>query len=164
MIIRLSKLRCMQWITRMNDHGCNNFVHLMQCKHTPPHRHTHTHYTLTPFCTFAALIFKNHSHCPTHRHKSTDIQNNSKQRWKASAEGKFCDVAELLTGHRKRSGLIKQSLCVPVSLDIKMLSTSTLLTLMLLSQRAYCVRERKERNKREEERKSKSKPASGRDK
>lgn len=73
--------------------------------------------------------------------------------------------AELLTGHRKRSGLIKQSLCVLVPLDIKMLSTSTLFTIFTqLSQRAYCVRERSEKQKREEERKSKSDHTSGRDK
>lgn len=56
--------------------------------------------------------------------------------------------AELLTGRRRRSGLIKQSLSVLVSLDIKMLSTGTLFTPMLLSQRAYCVRERRERNRK----------------
>lgn len=43
--------------------------------------------------------------------------------------------------------MIKQSLCVLVSLYIKMLSTSTLFTLMLFSQRVYCVRERKENRK-----------------
>lgn len=57
--------------------------------------------------------------------------------------------------------MIKRSLCALVSLDIKMLSTSSVFT---LSQRAYCVRERKERNTRGKERKSKSDRASGRNK
>lgn len=61
----------------------------------------------------------------------------------------------MLTGHRERSGLIKQSLCVLASLDIKMLSTSTVFTLTQLSQRAYCVRERKEKQKKQEEGKQK---------
>lgn len=51
----------------------------------------------------------------------------------------------MLTGHRRRSGLIKQSLCVLVALNIKMLSTGTL---SQLRQRAYCVRERKARNRK----------------
>ncbi len=71
----------------------------------------------------------------------------------------------MLTGHRRRSGLIKQSLCVLVSLNIRMLGTTALFTLTPLSQRAYCVRERKrEKQKREEERKSESDHARGRDK
>lgn len=68
----------------------------------------------------------------------------------------------LLTGHRKRSGLIKQSLSVLVSLYIKMLSTSTLVTLAAQSESVLC--QGKERNRKAKKRESKRDRASGRDK
>lgn len=77
MIIRVSKLRCMQWITRMNDRCCNNLVHLMRRRH-----HTHSH-TLTPFCTLAALLFNNHPHCAGTKAHDTQKRNVSWCFWVA---------------------------------------------------------------------------------
>lgn len=70
------------------------------------------------------------------------VYNKCKAEAKSHCRGKVCSFA----GHRRRSGLIKQSLCVLVSLSTSKCSAQTHSLHSLLSQRADCVRERKERN------------------
>lgn len=83
----------------------------------------------------------------THTHTRTQQKIKSNQRRKANKERKFC--AELLAGHRKRSGLIKPSLCTPVSLNIRMLRTSTLFTLYAAqSESVLCQGKERERNRK----------------
>lgn len=113
----------------------------------PRRRHTRAQ-QLTPFCT---LLLK--SRCPSHGDRSTRYTHThtqqkikSNQRRKANKERKFC--AELLAGHRKRSGLIKPSLCTPVSLNIRMLRTSTLFTLYAAqSESVLCQGKERERER-----------------
>lgn len=148
-MIHVSNLRCMRWITPMNDHGFNHFVHLMHHMHTQAKIGRHLWYQ--EYCSLS------HTNCKSTGHTK---QNG----WKAIAESKFCNVAALLKGHRRRSGLIQRSLCVPTSLSIKMLSTRTLLyTHTAQSESILCQREERDTQKREE-RKSKSSCASDRDK
>lgn len=109
------------------------------------HLNVRTH-TLTHFAQLGHFYPRNSiiaPHANAKGHDMTEIINRGE---KADAEEKFCDAAETLKGHRKRSWLTQRSLCVQST--SKCSAQARFFTLVLLSQRAYCVRERERERER----------------
>ena len=159
MIIHVSKLRCMQWITRMDDHSCSNFVHFMRRRpvvhaHTRLHHFAHLQLLLYSIITLSALQTQTLKHMTYGGKKSVKIQCRGEIFW---------DVAELLSCSQVIERINKaEPVCARLSRHQNAQHKHSLYTHAAQSESVLC-QEKWRATEKGKKRKSKSDHASGGD-